>query len=220
MVAHLAESGTTQFLDLGCGLPAPGNVHEIAQRVRPEAKVVYVDMDPIVLAHARALLATDARTIAVAGDLRDPRAILDDPQVRDHLDFTRPIAVLFLAVLHFVAEEHEPAAIVDTFRDALVPGSHIVITHAADLPEHEGAVRAAATREAAGLYQDLTTPFTLRTQAQITELFAGLTLVRPGVVPARLWRPGRGHRGPAAPILGGLGRIPCPQDQTRIEATS
>jgi SAM-dependent methyltransferase len=205
-VTHLAKSGITQYLDVGSGLPTAGNVHQIAQRVNPDSKVVYVDLDPLVLAHARALLAS-ARTIAVAGDARDPQTILGNPEVKAHLDLDRPVAVLFSAILHFIGEQQDPAGIVATFRNALAPGSHIVISHVADLPDHDGPARSTATRQAVQLYQDLAAPFVLRTQAQVTALFDGLDLLPPGVVQVHLWRPGRRRPGPPIPVLAGIGRV-------------
>jgi SAM-dependent methyltransferase len=210
VITHLARSGITQFLDVGSGLPTAGNVHQIAQRINPDSRVVYVDVDPEVLVHARALLATDPGTIAVAGDARDPHTILNDPDVRAHLDLSRPVAALFIAVLHFVPEDGDPAGIVAAFRNTLAPGSHIAISHVADLPDHEGPDRAAATREAVETYQELAAPFVLRTHAQVTALFAGLDLLTPGVMPVHLWRPTRARPGPAVPVLGGVGRLPAP----------
>lgn len=208
-VVYLAGAGIDQFLDIGSGLPTSGNVHEIAQRVNPEARVVYVDLDPVVLVHARALLTKGSTTIAVAGDARDPWSILTDATVRGHLDFTRPVAVLFVAVLHFLSDEDNPAGVVGVFREALAPGSHVVISHVADLPDDqqpEG--RADATREAAKVYQDLAAPFTLRTRAEIQDLFAGFELVQPGLIGAHEWRPARGRPGPSVPVLAGVGRLP------------
>jgi SAM-dependent methyltransferase len=208
VVTHLARAGVSQFLDVGSGLPAAGNVHEIAQGINPAARVVYVDHDPIVLVHARALLARDERTVAVAGDARNPASILANPDVRSHLDFSRPIAVLFIAVLHFLREDDDPAGVVAAFRDALAPGSHIAISHVAELPDGgTGPARAVATREAVGVYEELAAPFVLRTPEQITGLFAGLHLVEPGVVPVQLWQPARGRPGPAVPVLGGVGQV-------------
>ncbi|MDQ1250657.1 MAG: hypothetical protein QG597_5036, partial [Actinomycetota bacterium] len=129
-VTFLAARGVDQFLDIGAGLPAAGNVHEVAQRVNPAVRVVYVDNDPVVLCHAQAILATDDRTIAVGGDLRDPGEILTCPQVRAHLDFTRPIAVLLVAVLHFVPDDEDPRGILASLHDALPRGSYLVLSHA------------------------------------------------------------------------------------------
>jgi hypothetical protein len=210
VVTYLAGAGISQFLDVGSGLPAAGNVHEVAQGVDAGCRVVYVDHDPFVLIHARALLACDDRTIAVCGDARDPAGILADPDVRGHLDFGRPIAVLFVGLLHFLRDD-DAAGVVAAFREVLVPGSCIAISHVADLPDDgDGPARAAATREAVGVYEELAAPFVLRTCEQVTGLFTGLDLVDPGVVPVQLWRPVRGRLGPAVPVLGGVGQVPSP----------
>ncbi len=210
-VSYLAESGVDQLLDIGAGLPGVGNVHEVAQAVNPSARTVYVDRDEIVLAHARALLARDARTIAVGGDARDPGAILDHPDVRAHLDLDRPVGVLLVAVLHFITADAEATRITATLRDRLAPGSHLVISHVADLPDdRDRPERAEATRAAAELYDSLAAPFTLRTPEQIAALFDGFDLVPPGVVPAHRWHPHRGRPGPAIPVLAGVGRLSTP----------
>jgi SAM-dependent methyltransferase len=208
-VRYLAGCGVRQFLDVGAGLPAAGAVHEVARRQVPDARVVYVDNDPIVLTHARALLA-DETTIAVPGDARDPAAILADPAVRAHLDFEKPVAVLLVSVLHFLdGPGDDPARVVGGFRDALVPGSFVVISHVADLPDApHSAEREQATRDAARLYQELAGPFTLRSPTEIAALFAGLELVEPGLVGVHEWRPRRGRPGPPVPVLGGIGRVP------------
>ena len=208
-VRYLAGCGVRQFLDVGAGLPAAGAVHEVARRQTPDARVAYVDNDPIVLTHARALLA-DATTIAVPGDARDPAAILANPAVRAHLDLDKPVAVLLVSVLHFLARPGDnPAAVVAAFRDALVPGSFVVISHVADLPDTPHATeRAQATREAAQLYQELAGPFTLRSPSEIAALFTGLELVDPGLVGVHEWRPRRDRPGPPVPVLAGIGRVP------------
>jgi O-methyltransferase involved in polyketide biosynthesis len=206
-VRHLTRAGVRQFLDIGSGLPSSGNVHEIAQAVDPGCRVVYVDNDPIVLVHARALLASNQRTIAVAGDARDPAAIFADPAVRAHLDWSQPVAVLFVAIFHFIVGD-EPTRIVADVRDRLVPGSYLVVSHTGDLPDTAaGPDRAAGTQAAATLYESLAAPFVLRTPEQVSALFDGFDLVEPGVVPAHLWRPDRGRPGPAIPVLAGVGRL-------------
>lgn len=206
-VRFVAESGVRQFLDVGCGLPSAGAVHEVARQHRPDAKVVYVDHDPIVLVHARALL-TDTSTTVVGGDVRDPARILADRAVSDHLDLGRPVAVLLVALLHFLMPTDHPASVVAAFREALAPGSFVVISHAADLPDDDRAGgRAAANQEALKLYQDMTAPAVLRTREQIADLFAGLDLVRPGLVPANEWRARPGSPGPPLPMLAGVGRV-------------
>ena len=159
-------------------------------------------------AHARALLARDEHTIAVRGDARDPDAVLDDPAVGGHLDLDRPVAVLLIAVLHFLTGPDEPVALLAALRQRLAPGSFLVISHVADLSDgHETAERAAATQTAAELYDHLAGPFTLRTPKQIAALFTGFDLLPPGIVPVHRWRPGRGRPGPAVPVLAGLGHL-------------
>jgi hypothetical protein len=187
-VQYLAgEAGVRQFLDIGTGLPTAGNVHEVAQRIAPESRVVYADNDPMVLAHARALLASapEGRTAYVHADLRDPAQILADPQVRDVLDFGRPVALILVAVLHFLPDEDKPAEVVAALLDALPSGSYLVASHTA--LDHAPAPVAAMERaaQAGGI----------RTQQRDSGDFArlafpGLELVPPGVVLVSEWRPG------------------------------
>jgi hypothetical protein len=127
-----AEAGIRQFLDIGTGLPTTGNVHQVAQAVTPSSRVVYVDNDPLVLAHARALLTSspEGRTAYIQADLRDPKAILDDPATRDILDLGQPVALMLVAVLHFMPDEYQPAALIATLVDALPSGSYVVASHA------------------------------------------------------------------------------------------
>jgi len=177
-----ADHGIRQFLDIGTGLPTQGNVHEIAQDVAPDARVVYVDNDPIVHVHANALLAGNSTTVMLA-DLRQPEAILQAPKVREVLDFDQPIAVLLVAILHFIRDDENPAGIVRQLRDAIAPGSALVISHAtADLDEQ-------AATAAASAYDQATSPLTLRRYTEILRLVRGFNLVRPGLVPLSGWRP-------------------------------
>ena len=207
VVRFLAFSGIDQFIDLGTGLPAAGAVHEVAQQVDPEARVVYIDHDPVVLAHSRALLCRNRQTITLGADVRDPGHILNDYALRTHLDLTRPVAVLFVAVLHFVTAAEDPAGIVAAFRDTLAPGSYVAITHVADIDSGVLGRRAAATREAARLYGEGVAPLVLRTPEQIHALFDGLELIEPGLVRVGRWRPDhRPRRGPSVPVLAGLGQ--------------
>jgi hypothetical protein len=185
-VQHLAGLGIRQFLDLGSGIPTVGNVHEVAQRAAEDVKVVYVDNDPVAVDHSRAILAGDPRTAVVEADLRDPDSVLADPAVGKLLDLDQPVAVLMVAVLHFVGDDADPAGIVGRFRDATVPGSHLVLSHAT-----AGADRAAEDRAAEhrGLYRQTATPMTMRDQDQVAALFAGYELIEPGVVYLPEWRP-------------------------------
>lgn len=191
-VRYLArEAGIRQFLDIGTGLPSANNVHEVAQSIAPESRVVYVDNDPIVLVHARSLLTStpEGRTAYIDADLRDPERILNDPATRETLDFTRPIALMLVAILHFLTDDDDPRAVVRTLLDALPSGSYLVASHGA--PEHNpNAVQAAART-----YQEGGIPAQARTADEFTELaFTGLELVDPGVVLVSEWRPD--HDGP------------------------
>jgi len=202
-----AECGIRQYLDIGTGLPAPDGTHEVAQAIAPDSRVVYVDNDPLVLVHARALLTSTGQGMCeyIDADLRDTATIT--AQAAQTLDFTQPAAVLFLAVLHFIPDAHDPAAIVAALASVLAPGSFVVISHlTADIaPSQVGAgVAAYNTRVPAGLVP--------RTHTQVSALFGGLPLVPPGVVPVTEWRPPiAGHSRQPADMYGGLARIPGPR---------
>jgi hypothetical protein len=185
-VEYLArEAGIGQFLDVGAGLPAPGATHEIAQAIVPRARVVYADHDRLVLAHARALLSASSRQGAVAcveADVRDPAAMLAG--AAPTLDLSRPVAVLLLAILHFVTDEMDPAGIVAALAGGLAPGSYVAISHAtADFAPQE------VTAGVAAYNTLMPVQITMRTHRQVTGMFAGLPLVAPGVVPVSGWRP-------------------------------
>jgi hypothetical protein len=182
-VSYLAGQGITQFLDIGSGIPTVGNVHEAAQQADPRARVVYVDSDSVAVAHSRAILAGDAHTAVVHGDLREPETILEDPTVRATLDLEQPIAVLMVAVLHFVRDDDDPFGAVARIRDRLAPGSHLVLSHASD----EGRPDAAASHRE--LYSRTPTPMTMRSRDEIARFFDGFDLVDPGLVWLPLWRP-------------------------------
>jgi hypothetical protein len=199
-----AECGIRQFLDIGTGLPSAANVHQVAQAIAPESRVVYVDNDPLVLVHARALLTSTPHGLCgyIDADLRDPASILT--RAAATLDFAQPIGVLLLAVLHFLDDGSDPAAIVATLAATVAPGSCLAISHlTADLAPEQ--VHAAATA-----YNATTpVPVTARTHAQVTGLFGGLPLLPPGVVPVTEWRPAPGEApGPAADLYGGVARLP------------
>jgi hypothetical protein len=197
-----AEAGIRQFLDIGTGLPTQGNVHEIAQAVAPDATVVCVDNDPIVLTHGRALVAGE-HVVMVQADLRDPEGIVEHPEVREELDFDRPIGLLLLSILHFIADEEDPAGIVARLRDAMAPGSYLAISHATADFDPDRAV------EAIKIYKGATAPLVPRSRAQIERFFEGFELLDPGLVQLPQWRPDAETRTPAyqVPIYGGIGRI-------------
>ena len=205
-VEFLVDAGVRQFLDLGSGIPTVGNVHEVAQRRAPDAKVVYVDNDPVAVEHSQAILAGDDRTEVVQADLRDPDAVLADPTVRGLLDLTRPTAVLMVAVLHFVPDQDDPARLVARFRETVSSGSYLALSHAT---AGERADRAAEHR---GLYQRTATPMTMRTREQVERLFDGWELVEPGLVALPQGRPEPGSpeldRPERMPGLAGVGRKP------------
>ncbi len=182
-VRYLSAQGVTQFLDLGSGIPTVGNVHEIAQEGNPGSRVVYVDRDPIAVNHGRAILAGNDHAAVLQADVRDPDRVLADPDVRRLIDFDRPVAVLLVAVLHFVADEHDPAGIIARFRAAVAPGSYLALSHFSSEgpPERvEGLVKLSRTTPE---------PLTLRSRAQIEGFLTGLEIVDPGVVYLPLWRP-------------------------------
>ena len=185
-VRYLAgECGIRQFLDIGTGIPTANNTHGVAQSVSPDCRVVYVDNDPVVLSHARALLTSDpaGATDYVDADLRDTREILDS--AARTLDFSRPVAVTLLAILHLIPDSDDPRGIVATLMAAVPPGSYLVITHPA------GDVRPAAVAEMTRRVNARLGPTrgTMRDQAAVTRLFDGLELLDPGVVQPQLWRP-------------------------------
>ena len=202
-VRYLAQQGIRQFLDIGTGLPTQGNVHEVARQVAPDARVIYVDRDPVVYAHANALLANNSpTTLAVLADLREPKAILDHPQVRQLLDLTRPVGVLLVAVLHFVTDEENPSGIVARLRDAMAPGSFLVVSHAT------GDFHPQAGAKVTQVYQHASTPLVLRSREAIERFFDGFEQVPPGLVQPAAWRPDGGSApGPSAGgFYSGVGR--------------
>ncbi|MFC4564370.1 SAM-dependent methyltransferase [Nocardiopsis mangrovi] len=184
-VRHLTtEAGVRQFLDIGSGLPTRDNTHEVAQTADADARVVYVDNDPMVLAHARALLAggPEGATAYIDADLRDPGRILDAAAAT--LDFTRPVGLMLLGSLNFVADDAEVRRVLDRLVGALAPGSHLVVSHPTD------ALNPGRAREVVRAWNENGTPkLTLRSPEQITGLFRGLDLLDPGVVSCSLWRP-------------------------------
>jgi SAM-dependent methyltransferase len=177
-----AQAGIRQFLDIGSGIPTMGNVHEIAQQAAPDARVAYVDNEEVAVLHSRAILAGTDKATAVQADLRRPSEILGSPQLRDLLDLSQPVALLLVAVLHFFPDSGQPAALVAELRDALAPGSYVVISHGTT----DGQL--AHVAEAMGHYNQTTAPFQPRSRAEVTAFFNGLEMVDPGLVPVPLWR--------------------------------
>ncbi|WP_127503952.1 SAM-dependent methyltransferase [Actinoplanes solisilvae] len=191
------EAGVRQFLDLGTGLPTADNTHELAQRIAPESRIVYVDNDPLVLTHARALLTSDPRgaTDYIDADVRDPEKILN--AARNTLDFSQPIAVMMIGILGHVSDADGPAEIVRTIVDALPSGSYLAINDSITTPQNDSAIEAAKSEGA---------NYHLRTAQQITAFFDGLDLVDPGVVPTPLWRPAPGSEATELAVCCGVAR--------------
>jgi SAM-dependent methyltransferase len=184
-VNYAVGAGITQFLDIGSGIPTFGNVHEVARRATPDARVLYVDHDPVAVAHSRAVLDGDERSGVVAADLRKPRQILDSPEA-GLLDLERPVALLLVAVLHFIEEEDDPYAAVAELRDALAPGSLLMLTHASFEGIPVPPEQAGGTVE---VYRDIRNPLVMRSREQVTRFFDGYEMVEPGLVSMPHWRP-------------------------------
>ncbi|MFJ6378833.1 SAM-dependent methyltransferase [Kitasatospora sp. NPDC092039] len=185
-VRCVADLGVDQFLDIGTGIPTVGNTHEIAQTARPGARVVYVDNDPIVLSHARALMAGSGpgRTTVIQADLREPDALLDAVREVGLLDFSRPVGLVLAAVLHFLRDEDKPHQVLATLLDTLPSGSHLVLSHGtADFIPAE--IRDRVT----GVYDKATAPLVGRSREEVRAFFDGLDLLAPGITTVPLWRP-------------------------------
>jgi SAM-dependent methyltransferase len=178
-VRYLLAHGIDQFLDLGSGIPTVGNVHEVAQAANPEARVVYVDIEPVAVAHARNLLRGNRNAIVIQADLRDPVKVLGDEQVRRMIDFARPIGVLIVGTMHFIPESDDPAGIIAGYREAMAPGSYLVMTHGTATEDMNQS-------QFKAVYARTGTPITLRSQSDVEAMFNGFDLVQPGVV--RLWQ--------------------------------
>jgi len=203
MVRYLAgEAGIAQFLDIGTGIPSANNTPEMEQSVTPNARVVYTDNDPVVLAHSRALLTSGPAgvTTYLDADLRNPGPILE--QAADTLDFSRPLAVMLMGVMHLVGDADDPAGIVASLKRAMPPGSYLALSHpASDIDA------AAQGKLAEGLNQTMAEKVTMRDRAQVARFFDGLELVEPGLVRVPEWRPASEleARSPAG-LWGGVGR--------------
>lgn len=205
-VVTLAESGIRQFLDIGSGIPTVGTVHEIAHGLDPQAGVVYVDNESVAVAHSELLLDGDHRAAAIRADLREPDRILQHPETRRLLDFSQPIGLLMVGVLHFIPHRSDVAGIVRQYHDALSPGSFLALSHCtADIEPDDMAGVVEVMR-------DSTAPVHPRTHAEVTELFGGFELIDPGVVGTALWRPDEAgspaERPGAARVYAGVGHKP------------
>jgi hypothetical protein len=200
-VKYLAnECGIRQFLDLGSGLPTARNTHEIAREAQPGSRVVYVDIDPIVAVHGRALLAAD-NTRIVTADMRDPDAVLEHPATRELIDFSEPVALLFVAVFHFIPPSDDPAGIVAAYRERQVPGSYVTIAHLTT----DGMSESEQAGWLAG-FDGATNRLALRSEKEIRGLFDGYELVEPGLVRPHLWHPDDDGSPRTTSLYAGVGR--------------
>ncbi|MFD8231349.1 SAM-dependent methyltransferase [Streptomyces sp. NPDC059696] len=185
-VRYAADEGISQFLDIGSGIPTFGNVHEVAQAARPGARVVYVDHDPVAVAHSQAVLQGNEDAGVVAADLRKPQEILTSPEVERLIDLNQPVALLLVAILHFVEDEDDPYGAVAELGEALAPGSLLVLTHAS----YEGVP---LPQERAGgavdVYTNIRNPLIMRSREEIARFFEGYDMVEPGLVAMPRWRP-------------------------------
>jgi hypothetical protein len=186
-VRYLAGIGVKQFLDIGSGIPTVGNVHEVAADVIPDARVVYVDIDPVAVSESLEILGSNDRTTAILGDLRDPQPILAHPRVRSLLDFDRPIGLLLNAVLHFIPDDHQASDAVGQLLAVAAPGSHLVVSHASIDGQEVNQRDLQFVRDTYD--QQTTTPFRPRPRTQIERFFTGLDMVEPGLVWVPRWRP-------------------------------
>jgi S-adenosyl methyltransferase len=199
-VRQVARCGIMQYVDVGAGLPTSPNVHECARRAVPGGRVAYVDNDPVVVAHARALLATDALVTAVTGDVRDYEALLSSPELAGFIDFSQPVCVLFASVLHFLAAGEADAAVA-AFRERMAPGSYLVISAG-----HETAASTPVGDQVQAAYGTHTV-LTGRSAAEIAAYFGGFELVPPGIVPVTEW-PFEAPDAPQPPLLRPVTRAP------------
>lgn len=201
-VRFMARQGVRQFIDIGSGLPTAGNTHETAQEIAPDARVVYIDNDPVVLAHGRALLATDGNTAVAAADMRRPAEVLEHPKTTRLIDFDAPIGVLLIAMAHFLTDEERPQ-IMGHLHGALPPGSYLAATHGTG-----DGHRADAVAQIKEVYAATPTPLYPREHAEVARFFDGFELVEPGLVALKDWRPDPAVPAPAVTgwMYGGVGR--------------
>jgi O-methyltransferase involved in polyketide biosynthesis len=200
-VKFLSGQGIRQFIDLGTGLPTSPNVHEVAQGIQQDARVAYVDNDPVVTVHGQALCGKDDGVTVIDGDLRQPEAVFTNPELTDRIDLSQPVALLCVAVLHFITEDEEPRKIVAALQRQMVPGSYLVISHVAT----DGADKSTID-EITDAYMEATSPAVPRTEGAIRDLFTGLDLAEPGLTDVARWRCTRPAETGQIRVLGGVGR--------------
>jgi SAM-dependent methyltransferase len=203
-VTHLVKLGVRQFLDIGSGVPTVGNVHEIAQALAPETRVVYVDVEPVAVAHSQTILEGNQNATVLRGDLCHPAEILADPALTGLLDLSRPTALLMVSVLPFVSDQDAPDKAIKAYREALGPGSYLVISHGTD-----ELISAELNDRVENLYAKTSAPATSRSHQQILELIDGYDLLEPGLVLVEQWQPGvvaEVENPERCPVWAGIGR--------------
>jgi hypothetical protein len=207
VVRTLAKAGIRQFVDIGAGLPTQQNVHQVALEADPASRIVYIDNDPVVLVHARALLSDNPQTIVLDADVRQPKALIEHPSLRAHIDMDQPVALLLFAIVHFVPDDEEALSIIAQLREPLVSGSYVAISHG-----YPGEISSDLRQVAQAVYRSTDTgSATARSLEQITRYFDGLELLSPGVVPVEAWRPELEGVEPdlSKPgAIGGVARVP------------
>ncbi len=203
-VRYLAGAGVRQFLDIGSGIPTQGNVHEVARDAAPGSRVVYADIDPVAIAHSHAILAGNPSVTIIDGDLREPAKVLESAASTGLIDFSQPVGLLLVAVLHFIPDENDPWGIVATLRDALAPGSYFVLCHGTE----EGAPGVAQAAEKV-YKRAVSADLCMRSRADILRFFDGFDLVDPGLVAIPHWQPGSPASPPQDPgkFWGGLAGV-------------
>ncbi len=202
-VRYLIDVGVRQFIDIGSGIPTVGNVHEVAQEADPEARVAYVDIDPIAVAHSREILSGNPRTVVVQADLRQPEQVLGDPHLRELIDLSQPVGLLMVALLHFVPDSDDPTGLIGRYAEQLVTGSFLVVSHGS----HDN--EPVRSDKLVQLYARSANPLVSRSHDEIVALFNGFELVEPGVVYQPLWRPDGSEpigEAPQQVTYGGVGR--------------
>jgi hypothetical protein len=205
-VRFCVRNGITQFLDIGSGIPTVGNVHEVARHADPQARVVYVDSDPVAVSHSEAILADDEQVTIVQADLREPSRILTDPAVLKLLDFDKPVALLMVGVLHFIPDSDDPAGIIGEYAARLASGSYLILSHGTD----DGPVDPEFTT-VTNMYRDTVAAVTMRSRDEVAALFRGVELIPPGLTWVSQWRPEVGTEDAAGPerlygVYAGVGR--------------
>jgi SAM-dependent methyltransferase len=183
-VRYCVQQGVTQFLDLGSGIPTVGNVHEVARKADPRARVVYVDSDPVAVAHSEAILDGDEDATIIEADLREPKRIIDNPETRRLLDLDRPVALLMVAVLHFIPDSDDPGSLVDEFAAQLAPGSYLIASHGTNDGPTDGQFTTVTN-----MYRQTVAAVTMRPRAEIRSLFRDFELIPPGLTWVSQWRP-------------------------------